>query len=139
MSALHPLPRPAVSAGPVALALGYGGALLLIGVATVALGEVAHWTALIPAMLGALVLAAGLIGRFGLLRGRVVGAIVLALSAIALGGTLSALPMLPAAWAGDGTVRNAAAVFARSATAVASLVYVAAMAAVILRHLRGRS
>lgn len=133
------LASPARPGGAVALALGYGAALLLIGVATVALGEVAHWTALIPAMLGAIVLLTAVLGRFGLVGGRVVGWIVLALSVLALGGTLSALPVLPAALAGDEGVRNAAAVLARSATAVASLFYVGAMAALMWRHWRARS
>lgn len=123
--------------GSVGLALGYAAALLAIGAATVGLGEVAHWTALIPAMLGALVLLAASGGRFGLLAERVVGGIVLALAAVALAGTLSALPLLPAALSGGDGVGNAAAVLARSATAAASLLYVAAMAALIGRSWRG--
>ncbi len=122
--------------GAVGLAFGYGSALALVGAATVAFGEVAHWTALIPAMLAALVLLAALCGRSGLLGGRVVGAIVLGLSVLALAGTLSALPLLPAALAGGDAVRNAAAVFARSATAAASLAFVGAMAVLMLRHQR---
>ncbi len=124
--------------GTVVLAFSYGAALLAIGVATVALGEVAHWTALIPAMLGVLVLLAAAGGRFGGWGERVVGGVVLGLSAVALMGTLSALPMLPAALAGGDGVRNAAAVFARSATAVASVLYVVGMAVLILRRLRDR-
>jgi hypothetical protein len=122
----------------VVLAFSYGAALLAIGVATVALGEVAHWTALIPAMMGVLVLLVAAGGRFGGLGERIVGGAVLALSAVALMGTLSALPMLPAALTGGDGVRNAAAVFARSATAVASVLYVVAMAVLIVRRLRDR-
>jgi hypothetical protein len=119
----------------VVLAFSYGAALLAIGVATVALGEVAHWTALIPAMMGVLVLLVAAGGRFGGLGERIVGGAVLALSAVALMGTLSALPMLPAALTGGDGVRNAAAVFARSA---ASVLYVVAMAVLIVRRLRDR-
>lgn len=133
-------PRARTAAGAlsaVALALGDGVALLAIGAATIGLGEVAHWTALIPAMLGALVLLVALAGRFRLLGGRVVGGAFPALRALALAGTLSASPVLPAVLSrGDG-VGNVAAVLARSATAAASLLYVAAMAALIARNWRG--
>jgi len=124
--------------GTVMLAFGYGGALLVIGAATVALGEVAHWTALIPAMLGVLVLLAAVGGRFGGLGERVVGGTVLVLCVVALTGTLSALPLLPAALTGGDGVRNAAAVIARSATAAASVLYVVAMTVLILRRWRDR-
>jgi len=126
------------SAGTIVLAFAYAVALLAIGAATMALGEVAHWTALIPAMLGAIVLLAAVGGRLGGLGERAVGGIVLALSILALSGTLSALPLLPAVLTGDDGVRNAAAVLARSVTAAASLLYVAAMTALIVRRVRAR-
>lgn len=120
------------------LACAYGVTLLVIGGATVALGQVVHWTALIPAMLSAIVLLAALGGLFAGLGERFVGGTVLALSLLALSGTLSALPLLPAALTGGDGVRNAAAILARSATAAASLLYFVAMTALILRRLRAR-
>jgi hypothetical protein len=122
----------------VAISLWYGAVLIAIGVATLALGEVAHWTALIPAIVGALVLLVALAGRRGLLGEGIVGGAVLALSVLALTGTLSALPLLPAALSGGEGVRNVAAIIARSAMAAASLLYLGAMAAMILRRFRGR-
>ncbi len=124
--------------GTNGLALAYGAALLAVGAATAALGEVAHWTALIPAMLGGIVLLVALAGRFAMLGERVVGGAALALSVLALAGTLSALPLLPAALSGGEQVRNTAAVLARAATAMASLLYIAAMAAMIARRWRDR-
>jgi hypothetical protein len=135
---LSPRASTAASAiSTVGLAVGYGVALLAIGAATIGLDEVAHWTALIPAMLGGLVLLVALCGRFRLLGDRVVGGAVFLLCVVALAGTLSALPVLQAALSGGDGVGNAAAVIARSATAAASILYLVAMAALMARSWRG--
>lgn len=97
----------------------YAAALLAIAGGTVAIAGLAHWTALIPAILGGLVLlvALGLRQRW-LGRGLGLG-LALMLAATALAGTLSALPRLPAALEGD--LANPEAVIARTLTALATL------------------
>lgn len=115
----------------------YGGALVLIGAASLVLGGFPHWTVLIPAILGGGVLGLALAARAGLLSDMVAGAGALGLCALALAGTLSAIPVLPDALAGAAHVARPGAVMARAATAFASLAFAPAFILLWWRSRRG--
>lgn len=99
----------------------YGGALLVVGILSLTLGGFAHWTATIPAVLGALVLAAGYGARQGFWsdRGAAAGALIVA--AIAIFGSATALPNLASALAGSPQITNPAGTISRGVTAILSL------------------
>jgi hypothetical protein len=107
-----------------------GGLLVAIGLAGTLLpaGPV-HWTAMIPAFLG----AAAIIASFLALRPAVAAALGAVIAALALFGGGSALPQLPAILAGEA----AAATLSRAATALAALGGLVAMAVVLLRRRGG--
>ncbi|OAH18531.1 hypothetical protein [Methylorubrum populi] len=98
----------------------YGGALIVIGLVSVVLGGLPHWTVLIPAILGGLVCLAGFAARQGVLSDVAASACALTIALLALAGTATAVPVLPYALAGSSDVANAGAVVARSATALVS-------------------
>jgi hypothetical protein len=112
---------------------GYGVSLVIIALASVVFAGIAHWTVFIPAILGGFVLLAWLLTRSGMIGSRVAAFAALLVAGIALMGTLSALPMLPDALAGASSIANPAGVFARSATAILSLAFVATTVLMILR------
>jgi hypothetical protein len=103
------------------LIYGYGSVLLLIGLATLALGGVEHWTAFIPLALGVIVVLAAIGARRGGMSDIAAAAIAAALGILALAGTLSALPLLPQALLAPPESAQAPAVLARAATAGATL------------------
>ena len=106
---------------------GLGLVLLLVGAAGYLLpaGPV-HWTALIPAALGAVALAASTLAR----RPVVAAAVGAVLCLVALMGGGSALAQIPALLAGEA----GAAVASRSATALAAIAALAALALVPWRR-----
>ncbi|HZF76426.1 MAG TPA: hypothetical protein VE033_11410 [Acetobacteraceae bacterium] len=106
---------------------GLGLVLLLVGAAGYLLpaGPV-HWTALIPAALGAMALAASTLARWPV-AAAAVGAV---LCLVALMGGGSALAQIPALLAGEA----GAAVASRSATALAAIAALAALAFVPWRR-----
>ncbi len=97
-----------------------GVALVVIGAAGWLLpaGSV-HWTALIPAMLGALALGASAVGNAWVAAG--LGALV---CAVALMGGGSALPQVPALLSGEA----GAAIASRASTAAVAILALAGMA-----------
>lgn len=99
----------------------YGGALLIVGLLSLTLGGFAHWTAAIPAVLGALVLGAGYGARQGFWSDAngALGALLIA--AIAIFGSATALPNLASALAGSPQIANPAGTISRGATAILSL------------------
>ena len=107
------MPRITVVFSLVYIALGLGGFFLTGAV---------HKTALIPAVIGAVLLVLGLLGRNEKLRMHVMHAALL-VGLLALLGTAGSLLKLPAAL--DGTAARPGAVYAQAATAVLSLVYLA--------------
>jgi hypothetical protein len=113
--------------------LAYGTGLAGIGLASAVATSLAHWTVLIPAILGGIVLFVYLIAGRGLIGWRLAAIATLFVIGVALMGTLSALPQVPDALAGSGIIANPAAVFARAATATISLIAVVALAIAILR------
>jgi hypothetical protein len=104
----------------------FGLAMAAIGLAAYTLASPAHWTALIPAVIGVLALAATLSARRPLLT----GGIAAALAALALFGSAGALQHLPALLSSSETVANPAAVAARSASTFAAVALLAALAAI---------
>ena len=113
------------------LILSYGGVLVLVGLASVVLAGMQHWTALIPAILGGITLLVGVA-----LRGvaATIGALVVA--GVALVGTASAVPLLPAALSGGEGLANPAAVIARAATAIATGLFLGLLALAAMRARR---
>jgi hypothetical protein len=107
------MPRITVVFSLVYIALGLGGFFLTGAV---------HKTALIPAVIGAVLLVLGLLGRNEKLRMHVMHAALL-VGLLALLGTAGSLLKLPAAL--DGTAARPGAVYAQAATAVLSVVYLA--------------
>jgi hypothetical protein len=107
------MPRITVVFSLLYIALGLGGFFLTGAV---------HKTALIPAVIGAVLLVLGLLGRNEKLRMHVMHAALL-VGLLALLGTVSGLLKLPAAFAG--TAARPGAVYAQAATAVLSVVYLA--------------
>jgi hypothetical protein len=104
-----------------------GGVLLAIGLAGYLLPAGAvHWTALIPAFLGAAALLASFLGLSPLTTA-VLGGVI---GALALFGGVSALAQLPAVIAGDAS----AATMSRAATALAALGGLAGLAAAFFRR-----
>jgi hypothetical protein len=101
----------------------YGAGLLLIGALSLILGGFPHWTVLIPAILGGAVLGLALAARGGGVSDAVAGAGALLVCALALAGTLTAVPLLPDALAGAPHVARPGAVTARAATALASAAF----------------
>lgn len=95
---------------------------IALGLAGFFLTGAVHKTALIPAVIGAVLLVLGLLGGKENLRKHVMHAALL-VGLLALLGTASSLAKLPAAI--DGTAERPGAVFAQAATAVLSLVYLA--------------
>jgi len=95
----------------------FGATMIVIGLAGYLLPAATHWTALIPAIIGAIALAASLPRGSGIAQ-TVVAAV---LAGITLFGTASALPLLPALLADSGAVADPAAVGARAAAAIAAL------------------
>jgi len=107
------MPRITVAFSFVYIALGLAGFFLTGAV---------HKTALIPAVIGAVLLVLGLLGNNEKLRMHVMHAALL-IGLLALLGTVRSLTKLPAAF--DGTAQRPGAVYAQAATAVLSLVYLA--------------
>ena len=107
------MPRITVVFSLVYIALGLSGFFLTGAV---------HKTALIPAVIGAVLLVLGLLGRNEKLRMHVMHAALL-VGLLALLGTAGSLLKLPAAL--DGTAARPGAVYAQAATAVLSVVYLA--------------
>jgi hypothetical protein len=127
-------PNPARMPLPVLSVLAfYGASLVAIGLASVVLAGIAHWTVWIPVILGGLVLAVWWIASQAWIGTRVAAFGALTVAGIALMGTLSALPILPDALAGEPSIANPAGVFARSATAIVSVAFVVTVALAILR------
>ena len=93
---------------------------IALGVAGYFLTGAVHKTALIPAVIGAVLLVLGLLGGNEKLRMHVMHAALL-IGLLALLGTARSLLKLPAAF--DGTAERPGAVFAQAATAVLSIVY----------------
>lgn len=107
------MPRITVVFSLIYIALGLAGYFLTGAV---------HKTALIPAVIGAVLLVLGLLGGNEKLRMHVMHAALL-IGLLALLGTARGLLKLPAAF--DGTAERPGAVFAQAATAVLSIVYLA--------------
>ena len=107
------MPRITVVFSLIYIALGLAGYFLTGAV---------HKTALIPAVIGAVLLVLGLLGGNEKLRMHVMHAALL-IGLLALLGTARGLLKLPAAF--DGTAERPGAVFAQAATAVLSAVYLA--------------
>jgi len=105
------MPRITVVFSLLYIALGLGGFFLTGAV---------HKTALIPTYIGVVLLILGLLGGNEKLRMHVMHAALL-IGLLALLGTVGGLFKLPAAI--DGTAARPGAVFAQSATAVLSVVY----------------
>ena len=105
------MPRITVVFSLIYIALGLAGYFLTGAV---------HKTALIPAVIGAVLLVLGLLGGNEKLRMHVMHAALL-IGLLALLGTARSLLKLPAAF--DGTAERPGAVFAQAATAVLSIVY----------------
>jgi hypothetical protein len=99
----------------------YGGALLVVGLLSLTLGGFAHWTAAIPAVLGALVLGAGYGARQGFWSDGTATLVALGLAGIAIMGSITALPNLTSALAGSPLIANPAGTISRGATAIVSL------------------
>lgn len=104
----------------------FGLAMAAIGLSAYTLASPAHWTALIPAAIGALALAATLPSGRPLLMASVAAA----LAALALFGSAGALQHLPALLSPSETVANPAAVAARSASTFAAVALLAALAVI---------
>jgi hypothetical protein len=99
--------------------IGYGTALVALGVGGFVATGATHKTALIPAGFGAAEIALGLLGRTAGARGAAV-----LLGAIAFAGAARGLKKLPALLRGE-AVDRPAAVVAQSAMAGISAAYVA--------------
>ncbi|WP_291297031.1 hypothetical protein [Elioraea sp.] len=104
----------------------FGATMIAIGAVSYLLPASPHWTALIPAIIGGIAIAASL-PRWPAMAH---AAIAVVLAGIALFGSGSALPQLPALLAEGGTVGNPAAVAARSAAAVVSLLLLLSLAVI---------
>lgn len=101
------------------LTIGLGAVLIVIGAISYIATSFASWTALIPAILGALILISGLIA----LKNQMVGVhIGLLLAVIGAAGTLMNVMQLPDLFAG--TAERPAAVIASSITFVLLVIYV---------------
>ncbi|MEI6254612.1 MAG: hypothetical protein WCP30_17585 [Mycobacteriaceae bacterium] len=107
------MPRITVAFSLVYIALGLAGFFLTGAV---------HKTALIPAVIGAVLLVLGLLGGKENLRKHVMHAALL-VGLLALLGTVGSLAKLPAAFAG--TALRPGAVYAQAATAILSVVFLA--------------
>ena len=107
----------------------FGGALAVVGVATLVLGGVSHWTAFIPLALGLGLCLVGFMARVAVYADATAGWIAAAIGVLALAGTLGAAPQLPYALAGSADVGNAGAVISRSATAFVSVAGLLALGA----------
>jgi hypothetical protein len=112
---------------------GYGAILIVIGLIGYFGAGMLHWTALIPAILGAVALlfAAGPLYRKWPVAAPIAGVVV---AVLALIGTAGAIPDMPAALAGDPEM-NAGAVLSRGVTAIVSIGLLLALA---LGRRRGR-
>ena len=104
------------------ITIGFALAYIAIGLGGFFLTGAEHKTALIPAVIGAVLLVLGLLGNKENLRMHVMHAALL-LGLLAFLGTARGLTKLPAAFAG--TAERPTAVYAQAATAVLSLVYLA--------------
>lgn len=102
----------------------FGATMVAIGAASYLLPASPHWTALIPAIIGAIALAATLPRWPAMAQ----AGIAVALAAVALFGSASALPQLPALLADSSALANPAAVTARSAAAMCSLLLLVSLA-----------
>jgi hypothetical protein len=111
----------------------YGGVLVVVGLVSAIATGLAHWTALIPAILGAFALVAWVALRQRLIAPGVAVIVALLVAGIALMGTLSALPSLGAALMGSPDIGNPAGVIARATTAILSVAFVATLAVTILK------
>jgi hypothetical protein len=114
----------------------YGILMIIVGVAGYFIGGMAHYTALIPSVLGLI----AVIAAFSPLKRSATGLTVIGvvIAALALFGTVGAFANIPAAWAGDPAV-NAIAVYARSITAVLSGAIILCLGSFWLRRQRGAS
>lgn len=118
------------------LTAGYGVILVAIGIVGYFGAGMLHWTALIPAILGAI----ALLFSVGLLRRKLPAAATIAgivVALVALAGTAGAIPEVPAALAGDPAL-NSGAVLSRALTAIVSIGLLLALAASRLTG-RGRT
>jgi hypothetical protein len=104
----------------------FAATMIAIGAVSYLLPAAPHWTALIPAIIGAIALATTL-PRWPALAH---AGIAVVLAAIALFGSASALPQFPALLADSSTLANPAAIAARSAAAMCSLLLLAALAVI---------
>jgi hypothetical protein len=104
------------------ITVGFSLAYIALGLAGFFLTGAVHKTALIPAVIGAVLLVLGLLAGKENLRMHVMHAALL-IGLLAFLGTARGLMKLPAAFAG--TAERPAAVYAQAATAVLSLVYLA--------------
>jgi hypothetical protein len=112
----------------------YGGALFVVGLLSLTLGRFAHWTAAIPAVLGALVLGAGYGARQGFWSDGTAAIAALVVAAIAIFGSATALPNLPSALAGSPQIANPAGTISRGVTAIVSLAAAGVLAWQWLTH-----
>ncbi len=104
------------------ITIGFSLAYIAIGLAGFFLTGAVHKTALIPAVIGAILLVLGLLAGKENLRMHVMHAALL-VGLLAFLGTARGLARLPAAFAG--TAERPGAVYAQAATAILSLVYLA--------------
>ena len=104
------------------ITVGFSLAYIAIGLAGFFLTGAVHKTALIPAVIGAILLVLGLLANKENLRMHVTHAALL-VGLLAFLGTARGLAKLPAAFAG--TAERPGAVYAQAATAVLSLIYLA--------------
>ena len=104
------------------ITVGFSLAYIAIGLAGFFLTGAVHKTALIPAVIGAILLVLGLLANKENLRMHVMHAALL-VGLLAFLGTARGLAKLPAAFAG--TAERPGAVYAQAATAVLSLIYLA--------------
>lgn len=108
----------------------YGALLILIGVLGYTLPENAGQpTALIPAYAGGVFVVLGFLARGTAKRRKIVMHIAVVLAFLLIGPTVTALGGLPAAFGGetetaDGEPLNIAGIYAKSATAVLTILYV---------------
>lgn len=104
------------------ITIGFSLAYIAIGLAGFFLTGAVHKTALIPAVIGAVLLVLGLLAGRENLRMHVMHAALL-VGLLAFLGTARGLTKLPAAF--DGTAERPGAVYAQAATAILSLLYLA--------------
>lgn len=116
----------------------YGGALSIVGIATLALGGFGHFTAAIPLGLGLGLLLIGYGARLRVYSDKFAAIFAANVGVVAFSGTMSAIPKLAYALGGSPAIANAGAVISQGATAFVSLAAVAAFVFIALKQ-RGQS